>query len=61
MEIAKSPKYSCSSKLMEAVRALNYLGQYKVCFTGSTQHPMLYVIQHGYNGGLDWLKVKEIC
>lgn len=33
METSKLPKYSCSSKLMEAVRALNYLGQYKVCFT----------------------------
>lgn len=33
MDFQEFPQYSSSSKLMGAVRALNYLGQYKVCFT----------------------------
>lgn len=33
METKKSPKFSCSSKLMEAIRVLSYVGKYKVCFT----------------------------
>lgn len=33
METLQYPNYSCGSKLLEVVRNLNYLGQYKVCFT----------------------------